>query len=91
MTNQEKMKLVNSKGVGARCAYFPIMGNNGIVIFQNGKRTETASESFLSNSGYPVVFLKGIRGYVSVEHVVFGLNLVEKNSPIYDTDFDHSW
>ena len=76
--------------VGTRAVYWPTVGVNGIIMHKGGKRTHTRSEAFLSKSGYPVVFLEGIAGYVHIDHVDL-YSLMPTCSPCFDADFKHRW
>jgi len=49
---------------GEQVYYHPIIGEE-----HTGEIFECRTDSFESSSGYPVVFLKGKRGYVAVEAI----------------------
>lgn len=92
MDSKKKTELFNeaTKTLGAQVTYWPLVGNNGVIVSKNGKRVLVRGEAFVSNSGSPVVFLEGVRGYVSIDHVTRH-NPIENDSHCYDKEFDHLW
>lgn len=78
----EEVMLFNENPVGTEVTYWP-------VRHRNGKRTKTRSKAFVSNSGSPVVFVEGVAGYVSIEHIDIGSLKVDHSG--MSKDFPHLW
>lgn len=49
---------------GNEVTYFPVLGRK-----DGAKKTFVRGDAFLDGSGFPVVFVEGVRGYVAVENI----------------------
>ena len=83
MTEADKAAALNQHPIGAQVTYWPTM-------CRDGRRTRTRSKAFLSASGTAVVFLKGVAGYVSVDHVEIA-SMTDAGSKRLDPAFEHLW
>lgn len=90
MTKEETVAVFNEKyPIGTAVCYWPIKDADGILWREAGKRTHTRSEAYVCTSGYVVVFLKNIVGYVLVDHLEFELVCLHDQN--YDNKFNHTW
>ena len=83
MDAKTKVDLLNENDIGTNVTYWP-------SLHREGKRTKIRSKAFISESGTPVVFVDGVNGYVSTDHVEIG-SLMDVNSPCFSKTFRHLW
>ena len=71
---RDKQKLVDmfneAYQVGQKVRFHSFKDENGNLSDERFVDTYTTTGAYLNFAGEPVVFLKDVRGYVSLEHVV---------------------
>lgn len=80
-----KVERINNKySVGQKVIYWPICEDN-VLIRKGGKRTRIYEPAFVSNEGFPVIFLEGIIGFIHLDNI----EIVDKLT--FSKAFSHRW